>query len=243
MRRFGLIGKSLTHSFSPGYFQEKFQKEGISDSEYLTCELEDISQFKALSNQDFTGWNVTIPYKEEIIPYLDNLSSDARAIGAVNTILKKKGKLIGHNTDHIGFERSLLPFLEPGDTKALILGTGGASKAVAHALKRRGIHFAYVSRTPHTGQLSYEQLGLPLLSNVQLIVNTTPVGMYPNIEEELPFDSAHLSAHHFVIDLIYNPAETHLLKAAKRAGARAINGLNMLHWQAEEAWKIWTSGE
>ncbi|NVK03869.1 MAG: shikimate dehydrogenase [Flavobacteriia bacterium] len=238
MRKFGLIGKSLSHSFSKGYFTEKFEKLQM-EAEYVNCELEDISEFESLATEDFDGWNVTIPYKEAIIPFLDELTHDAQAIGAVNTISRSDGKLIGHNTDHTGFEKSLLPFLEPGDTKALIFGTGGASKAVAHAFQRRGIHFAFVSRAPKPGQLSYDQLNSAVLDNVHLLVNTTPIGMYPNEDDVLPFHMDLIQSHHFVIELIYNPSETVLLKVAKQAGARAINGLNMLHWQAEEAWKIW----
>lgn len=238
MRRFGLIGKSLSHSFSKGYFTEKFEKLQI-EAEYVNCELADISEFESLATEDFDGWNVTIPYKEAILPFLDELSQDAQAIGAVNTISKSDGKLIGHNTDHIGFEKSLLPCLEPSDTKALIFGTGGASKAVAYAFKRRGIHFAFVSRDPQSGQLSYDQLSSAMFNNVQILVNTTPIGMHPNEADFLPFHTDLIQEHHFAIDLIYNPAETVFLKVAQSAGARAINGLNMLHWQAEEAWKIW----
>ncbi len=241
MRKFGLIGKSLKHSFSPGYFSEKFKREGIVDAEYTLCELDDISAFDELKQEDFRGWNVTIPYKESILPYLDELDEHAEKIGAVNTILKRGNKLIGYNTDHIGFERSLLPFLEPGDTKALILGTGGASKAVAYALSRRGIHFAFVSRNPVSGQLSYDQLNPAVMQNVHMIVNTTPAGMYPEVNEYPPIPMEALSDHHFIVDLIYNPEETVLLKSAKGAGARVLNGLSMLHLQAEESWKIWNT--
>lgn len=239
MRKFGLIGKSLGHSFSPDFFEAKFAKEGITDSTYSLCELENIEEFEALKSEGYSGWNVTIPYKESIIPYLDECHPDARAIGAVNTIVYRDGKYIGYNTDHIGFERSLLPFLEPTDQKALILGTGGASKAVAYALKRRGIQYAFVSRTPEAGQLSYDQLTSSVLPYVQMIINTTPVGMSPKSDAHPPLPFELIESTHFLVDLIYNPSETIFLQVGKAHGSRTLNGLNMLHHQAEESWKIW----
>ncbi|NVK26821.1 MAG: shikimate dehydrogenase [Flavobacteriia bacterium] len=242
MRKFGLIGKSLSHSFSPTYFKKKFEKNGITDAEYVTCELADISEFETLRNENFVGWNVTVPYKEAIIPYLDELDSDAEAIGAVNTIIKRGNKLKGFNTDHIGFERSLLPFLEPTDQKALILGTGGASKAVAYALKRRGINYAFVSRTPEVGQLSYDQLNSSVLPYVQMIVNTTPIGMYPHVDAHPPLPFELIESSHFLVDLIYNPEATLFLQEGIARGARNLNGLSMLHHQADESWRIWNEG-
>lgn len=242
MKRFGLIGRSLDHSFSPSYFSKKFEREGI-DAAYELCPLESIEEFKSLSRENFNGWNVTIPYKEAIIPFLDRCSNDALAIGAVNVIERTaKGELVGHNTDHIGFERSILPFLEPSDTKALILGTGGAAKAVAHVFKRRGIHFAFVSRQPKAGELSYDQLSEEMLTHVSLLVNTTPLGTAPDTGAHPPMTLSAFQSHHFAVDLIYNPTETAWLQAAKHSGARILNGLSMLHHQAEESWKIWTSG-
>lgn len=243
MRRFGLIGKSLSHSFSPDYFSTKFEKEGITDAEYVTCELNEISDFQSLKEQDFIGWNVTVPYKEAILPYLDELDEDARAIGAVNTIVKRGEKLKGFNTDHIGFERSLLPFLEPTDQKALILGTGGASKAVAYALKRRGINYAFVSRNPQAGQLSYDQLTGSVMPYVQMIINTTPIGMYPNADAHPPVPFELIESTHFLVDLIYNPEATIFLQVGMAHGSRTLNGLSMLHHQADESWRIWNEGK
>lgn len=238
--RLGLIGKTLDHSFSKAYFTSKFEREGIENSSYENCELETIEQFENLKEQDFRGFNVTIPYKEAILPYLDELSEDARKIGAVNTIKKMEdGRWKGFNTDHIGFERSLLPFLEPTDQKALILGTGGASKAVAFALERRGIQFMHVSRDPKPGQLSYSQLNGNILPYVQLIINTTPVGMTMDAHPDVPFEL--IEPTHFLIDLIYNPEKTIFLMVGEKHGSRTLNGLSMLHHQAEEAWKIWNS--
>lgn len=241
MRRFGLIGRSLDHSFSPAYFKSKFEREEIDD-EYVLCPLTDISEFKKLKTQAFAGWNVTIPYKEEIISCLDELSEDAQAIGAVNTIeVAKDGRLIGHNTDHLGFERSLLPFLEPADRKALVLGTGGASKAVVHVLKRRGIIYKSVSRTPSRHEVSYEEASA-ILPHVEMVINTTPAGTFPDTEAAPPIPLDRFTGKHFLIDLIYNPKETAFLRAGRISGARTLNGLSMLHEQAEEAWRIWNPG-
>lgn len=241
MRKFGLIGRSLDHSFSPSYFASKFEKEGLSDCEYLAYPLNSINEVEALLLDDhLIGLNVTIPYKEEVIPFLSGLSADADAIGAVNTITRGSAGWIGHNTDHIGFSQSIAPFLEPSDQKALILGTGGASKAVAYALQQKGIMYKVVSRKPERDELPYEALP-GILPHVDMIVNTTPLGTAPKIEDHPPIDLNALLEKHFVIDLIYNPAETALLKAAKAVGARTLNGLSMLHLQAEEAWKIWNS--
>lgn len=240
MKRFGLIGKSLSHSFSKDYFTEKFKREQIN-AEYVNCEIGDISDFENLKNEDFDGWNVTIPYKEAILPYLDEIDADAERIGAVNTIVKRGGKLIGYNTDHIGFERSLLPFLEPTDTKALIMGTGGASKAVAFALQRRGINYAFVSRTPEAGQLSYGQVNGSVMPYVNIIINTTPVGMYPKSDAHPPVPFELIESTHFLVDLIYNPEKTIFLMVGEAHGSRTLNGLSMLHHQAEEAWKLWNT--
>ncbi len=240
--RLGLIGKTLEHSFSKAYFASKFEKEGIENNSYENCELETIEHFENLKEQDFHGFNVTIPYKESILPYLDDLSEDARKIGAVNTIKKMEdGRWKGFNTDHIGFERSLLPFLEPTDQKALILGTGGASKAVAYAFQRRGIQYAFVSRNPMTGELHYEQVTERVLPHVQIVVNTTPVGMHPDVEAHPPLPLKWIQSHHFLVDLIYNPEKTKFLAIGEAQGARILNGLSMLHHQAEEAWKIWNT--
>lgn len=239
MRKFGLIGKSLGHSFSPSYFSSKFEREGITDASYSPFPLADISEITVLlESPEICGLNVTIPYKEAVIPHLYGLSHEAEKIGAVNTLVKAGNDWIGHNTDHIGFVRSIAPFLEPSDQKALILGTGGASKAIAYALEQKGIIYKFVSRNPTDDQLSYEALSA-IVPHVDMIINTTPLGTYPSVSEHPPIQLDLLSDKHFVIDLIYNPAETMMLKTAKLKGARILNGLSMLHEQAEESWRIW----
>jgi len=243
MARFGLIGKSLGHSFSKGYFTEKFQKEGLQHS-YENFELTSIEEFPELlkENTDLRGLNVTIPYKKAIIPYLNELDSVAREIGAVNTILISKGKTKGFNTDVIGFRNSLKPFLKHGMEKALILGTGGASKAVEYVLKNLGIKCFFVSRKPADGKsLNYDVLNQEAMRQFKLIVNTTPLGTFPNVDEypRLPYDS--MTADRLLYDLVYNPSETVFLKKGKEKGAITLNGLSMLKAQAEASYKIWLS--
>ncbi len=244
MRQFGLIGKTLSHSFSKNYFEQKFEKEGISDASYSLFELTEIAEFTALVQEhQLSGLNVTIPYKEAILPYLDEIDEEAKAIGAVNTIQFTKSGLKGYNTDVIGFRNSIKPFLENIHTRALILGTGGAAKAVAYVLENLGIKITYVSRNPKAdNELSYADINGFVMKHHLLIVNTTPIGTFPNIKEapELPYE--YLTEKHFLYDLVYNPSETPFLKHAKAAGAIAINGEQMLKIQAEEAWKIWEKG-
>ena len=187
------------------------------------------------------GLNVTIPYKKSIIPYLDSLSSEAEEIGAVNTIVFSKGKLTGHNTDHIGFQNSIKPFLENSMERALILGTGGASKGVIYALTKIGIDCLSVSRNPKEDQLSYNDLNEYVFKHHLLIVNTSPVGMYPNSNQSPEIPYQHLTKEHLLVDLIYNPSETLFLKNGKKQGARILNGEAMLNHQAEAAWAIWNS--
>ena len=241
MKQYGLIGKSLSHSFSKNYFEQKFEKEGITDANYSLFELAKIKDFQGLiENENLSGLNVTIPYKEAIIPYLSELDEEANAIGAVNTIQFTKSGLKGYNTDIIGFRNSIKPFLENIHTRALILGTGGASKAVAYALEQLGIKILYVSRTPKgENQINYEDVNHYVMKHHLLIINTTPIGTFPNIGEapEIPYE--YLTDQHFLYDLVYNPAETQFLKHAKTAGAIAVNGDQMLKIQAEEAWKVW----
>jgi shikimate dehydrogenase len=244
MRQFGLIGKTLSHSFSKQYFEQKFEKEEISDASYSLFELTEIAEFTALLQEhQLSGLNVTIPFKEAILPYLDEIDVEAKTIGAVNTIQFTKSGLKGYNTDVIGFRNSIKPFLENIHTRALILGTGGASKAVAYVLENLGIKITYVSRNPKAeNELSYADINSFVMKHHLLIVNTTPIGTFPNITEapELPYE--YLTEQHFLYDLIYNPSETQFLKHAKAAGAIAINGEQMLKIQAEEAWKIWGKG-
>ena len=244
--KYGLIGYPLGHSFSRGYFNEKFKAEGI-DAEYLNFEIPSIIEFNQVieENPDLCGLNVTIPYKEQVINYLDELAPDARQIGAVNVIQiirqsKGKVKLVGHNSDVIGFTQSIEPLLKPSHRKALILGTGGASKAVRHGLASLGIEPTYVSRTPKAPTfLTYEQLTPEVMASHTVIVNTTPVGMYPKVNHcpDIPYDL--LTPDHLLYDLIYNPDETLFMKRGKAQGATVKNGLEMLLLQAFAAWEIW----
>ncbi|QCR23631.1 shikimate dehydrogenase [Pontibacter sp. SGAir0037] len=244
MRRFGLIGKKLGHSFSKKYFSEKFLKEGIQDAAYELYELPDIERLKALLEQEegLVGLNVTVPYKEEVLPLLDELDEAAAAIGAVNTIKISEGKLKGYNTDYIGFRKELEEFYpEQQRGQALVLGTGGAAKAVKAALTDLQIPYMSVSRKPNADELSYQQLQPATLAQFNLIVNTTPLGMYPNTDElpRLPYNS--LSSNHFLYDLVYNPELTAFMQKGMAAGAKTINGLGMLYGQAEAAWNIWNT--
>lgn len=242
MKTFGLIGKNIDYSFSRKYFAEKFSKENI-DAEYLNFDIASISEFpEILKQRTVNGFNVTIPYKEEIISYLDELDDDAKKIQAVNTIkIENNGRLKGYNTDFWGFQKSLEPYLESFHKSALILGTGGASKAVAFALDNLAVEHHFVSRNPTQGQINYSELSREVINHKKLIINTTPLGTFPNTEEHplLPFE--YLSEEHIVFDLIYNPAETMLMKRAAEQGAKCLNGLRMLELQAEKAWSIWNS--
>lgn len=241
-KKFGLIGYPLSHSFSKKYFKEKFERENISDCHYDLFPIEHIEQLPALiqSQADLVGLNVTIPYKELVIPYLDELDEDAAKVGAVNTIRFQNGQLKGYNTDVFGFEQSLVNFL-PQDLQptSLILGTGGAAKAVAYVLQKLGFPYRFVSRRKGEGRFTYQDLENKGLDQYHLIINTTPLGTYPNIDHypALPYEQ--LGQQHFLFDLVYNPAETLFLKKGKEQGASTINGLDMLIGQAEEAWAIW----
>ena len=243
MKNFGLLGKNIDYSFSRGYFKNKFETQQL-DCAYSNFDLETIEDFETLktSGQALSGLNVTIPYKEVVIPFLDAMDSDAQAIGAVNTIKIENGKLTGYNTDHFGFENSLKPYLKPQHKNALILGTGGASKAVAFALKKLGIPYDYVSRTPSDGiKHTYESIAKDGLKNYQIIINCTPIGTFPNLNAcpALPYDT--LTANHLLYDLIYNPEQTLFLKNGKTQNATTLNGLEMLRLQAEKSWEIWNS--
>lgn len=238
-KKYALIGKSLSHSFSQKYFTDKFLREEISAA-YHNVEIAEKSELKSLLAMDFDGFNVTMPYKEVIMDYLDELSPAAREVGAVNTIQVKEGKLIGHNTDVFGFQQMIKPFFESQHERALIIGTGGASKAVAYVLENLGVSVVYLSRQPKlANEFGYDDLNENMITFNGIIVNTTPVGMFPAVDSfiELPFEA--LTIRHLVVDLIYNPEETVFLRKAKEQGAKTINGLTMLHQQAEQAWKIW----
>lgn len=235
MRTFGLIGKNLEYSFSLRYFNKKFLKEGI-DAQYINFELNTISDFKRLiTKQELSGLNITIPYKRSIIPFLDCISNEAKEIGAVNTIKFIHGKLIGYNTDIIGFTQSISPIIESRN-RALILGNGGAALAVKLGLKKLNIKYKTVNRNT---LFDYSDITRQIIDSHNIIINTTPLGTHPNTDlfPKIPFD--YLEKNHLLFDLIYNPAETQFLKNGKAKGVTIKNGLEMLKIQAEESWNIW----
>lgn len=238
MKTYGLIGKNISYSFSRNYFANKFKKEDIKNSQYINFDIDNLSELNNIFNTNNFGFNVTIPYKEAIIPYLDSLDFHAEKIGAVNTIKLENRKKIGFNTDWIGFKKSIEPLLNSHHTKALILGTGGASKAVIYALDQLKIETLMVSRY---GEISYKDLSEEIIQNHAIIINCTPVGTFPNIDAapEIPYHF--ITKNHLAYDLIYNPAETLFLKKCKEKGAVVKNGLEMLEIQAEASWKIWNS--
>lgn len=242
MRQFGLIGYPLSHSFSKTYFSQKFIDEGIADCSYELYPIKSIDEFPALLQTvpDLNGINVTIPYKEAVLPFLNEVSAAVKEIGACNCIRVQNGHLTGFNTDVTGFEQTILPLLKPHHQKALILGTGGASKAVAWVFSKLGIEYAYVSRKPGEGRLTYDRLN-ELIQQYQVIVNTTPLGMQPNISQMPSLPYKNLNSQYLCYDLIYNPAKTAFLQQAELYGAVIINGSGMLQIQAEESWKIWNS--
>lgn len=251
---YGLIGHPLGHSFSASYFAEKFAAEGIA-ARYDNYDLADISAVDQLRH--LAGFNVTIPYKQAILPFLAGISPEAEAIGAINTVRVVDGQFYGHNTDVIGFRESLIQWLrshevQPATFSALVLGTGGASKAITYALTQLGITWQYVSRTPREGQISYADLPLllsPCAADGQpspsplLIINCTPLGTFPAVDAcpDIPYHL--LSEHCYLYDLVYNPAETLFLRRGREQGCPTKNGLEMLHLQAEAAWRIWQDNE
>lgn len=245
MDKYGLLGYPLGHSFSKNFFNEKFENEG-KNAKYLNFEISDITGLPEVidSNPELKGFNVTIPYKEAIISYLDSLSPEARAIGAVNVVkVVHKGKntqLIGYNSDVVGFTNSIKPLLKPNHKKALILGTGGASKAVNYGLKKMGIETVLVSRYERPNTILYSSITPEVVKEYNVIVNCTPCGMYPHDDEcpNIPYDA--LDADNLLYDLIYNPDETLFLQKGKERGATVKNGLEMLLLQAIESWRIWT---
>ncbi|GEP96302.1 shikimate dehydrogenase family protein [Chitinophaga cymbidii] len=241
MRLFGLIGFPLSHSFSKGFFTEKFEKEGITGCRYENFPIPDIGQFPLLwkEHPQLEGLNVTIPYKQVVIPFLDELSEAAQAIGAVNCVRLKDGRLKGHNTDVTGFRRSLEPLLKPQHTKALILGAGGAAKAVKFALQQLGITYTEVSRKYCNGTIGYEAISKEIMDAHPLIINTTPLGMYPNVAEAPPIPYHFINEDHLLYDLVYNPAETQFMQQGAARGAAVKNGHEMLILQAEASWEIW----
>lgn len=239
MKKFGLIGNPLAHSFSEKFFTDKFKRESIRDCSYKLFPLQRIDQLPALlEKESLQGFNVTIPYKESVLSYLNQLSDEAKQIGAVNCVLIENENLIGHNTDVFGFENSLNHWLEKPINQALILGNGGSAKAVKFALKRLEIPFEIVSRS---GDLNYENLPASLVHDSHLIINTTPLGMSPQTEAFPDIAYEAIGSQHFVFDLIYNPGETPFLRKCKLAGASIKNGAEMLKLQAEKSWIIWNS--
>lgn len=246
---FGLVGLSLSHSFSKEFFTKKFKELSLRDHFYQLYELKNIADIHSLIENDpnLLGLNVTIPYKIAVIELLNELSPEAKEINAVNTIKiirsNNKTMLKGFNTDTYGFEMSIKPFLESHHHRALVLGDGGASKAVQYVLKKLGMDFNVVSRNPSGNQLHYSDVHSYIVKHHLFVINTTPVGMSPNKSECVPFVFDDVSDKHFFVDLIYNPSETLFLQKAKQKGARTMNGTNMLHLQAEKAFEIWKTNE
>lgn len=249
MNIYGLIGYPLSHSFSKKYFTEKFKKENISNSEYKLFPVKSISEFPELikNNPNLKGLNVTIPYKKSIIPFLCKIQKQAKKIGAVNTITIKKNKqnkifTKGYNTDIYGFEKSLQPYINSNLKKSLILGTGGSSKSVAYVLGKNNVEYLFVSRSKSNIKkqiINYSNLDKNIIKNIQIIINTTPLGMSPDIENYPNIPYKFISEKHILYDLIYNPYETLFLKKGKNKGAITKNGLEMLHIQAEKSWEIY----
>jgi shikimate dehydrogenase len=241
MRKYGLLGKTLDYSFSKRFFEDYFQKNNI-DARFDNYEIPSIDSIDVVFAQHLSGLTVTIPYKEAIIPFLDSVSDEAKSIGAVNVVQFKEGKKVGHNTDAFGFHQSIKPFLTFHHERALILGTGGAAKAVAHVFRSLGIDVIFCSRNPQgRNQFSYAEINEYMLNACKVIVNCTPLGTYPNVDEciEIPFN--HLTAEHLVIDVVYNPPKSEFLTRAEKAGATILNGESMLRHQALRAFEIWNS--
>lgn len=240
MKKYGLIGQSLGHSFSPKFFKEFFEKHKINAT-YELIELKELKGCRDVMGA-YHGCNVTIPYKEAIIQHLDELSPEARAIGAVNVVANKNGYLIGHNTDAFGFHQSIKPFLTNRHERALILGTGGASRAVAFVFKQIGLDVFYISRNPSgENQFSYHDINENMINSCKVVVNTTPVGMYPNEEELILLPYSSLTDEHLLVDLIYNPIKTRFLQEAEAQGATILNGATMLKEQALKAYRVWNN--
>jgi len=240
---YGLVGKNIGYSFSKNYFTNKFSKLGYSNREYKNFDISSIEEFNSIikGQKQLAGLNVTIPYKEAVIPYLNKLDPQARDIGAVNTIkVLSDGQLSGFNTDVYGFEKSIQALLAAFHKKALILGTGGASKAVAYVLNKLNIEFLFVSRTSENkNSISYPELTKNIMEEFQIVINCTPLGTYPQTEEYPPIPFEYITNRHLCYDLIYNPTETIFLKKSRLQGAITKNGLEMLELQAEKAWEIW----
>lgn len=244
-KTFGLLGKQIAYSFSRGYFTDKFKKMNLQDHEYVNFDIPKITDFPKIVAQQsgIKGINVTIPYKEQVMPFLDSIDEKAEKIGAVNTIkITKEGLLKGYNSDVVGFENSLKPLLKKHHKKALILGTGGASKAIAFALELKNIDYKFVSRNPKDqSEISYADITAQTIAMYTVIINSTPLGTSPNIHESPTIPYQFITKKHLLFDLIYNPEMTKFLKEGKQRGATIKNGYEMLELQAEESWRIWNS--
>jgi len=242
-KTYGLVGKSISYSFSEKYFTEKFKKNKIQNCTYKNFDLNNIKDLVSiLKENDLKGLNITIPYKEQVLSYLDEIEDNAKLIGAINTIKINKDKtLTGYNTDFIGFINTLRPYINSNCKKALILGTGGASKAIEYGLKKLNIESKKISRNKKKGDLTYLEIDSDLIKEYQIIINTTPLGTYPDIENYPDIPYKYLTKKHICYDLIYNPDETKFLRKSKKKGAITVNGLRMLEIQAEESWKIWNN--
>ena len=238
---YGLIGKEIDYSFSRNYFNQKFKKEGLIRNLYMNFDCKNLAQaLETLKQKNLKGVNVTIPYKEKIIPHLDKISKEANEIRAINTIsINENGKLLGYNTDCFGFKKSLFENVNKKIKNALVLGTGGASKAIRYVLKENLIEYNTVSRKIDKGDFIYNQLDRKILGDYELIINTTPVGTYPNNEECPNINFDYITNNHILFDLIYNPKKTKFLTNGKIKGAKTINGYHMLIYQAEKSWSIW----
>lgn len=240
MTKYGIIGYPLGHSFSKGFFTEKFARESI-DAQYLNFEIPDVAMLSDVlrDNPELRGLNVTLPHKQAVIPLLDEMSEEAMEIGAVNVIRVRNGKLKGFNSDIIGFTNSIKPLLQPHHRKALVLGTGGASKAIRVGLNRLGIEWTYVSRSPRDGMVTYEDITAETLQEYTVIVNCSPVGMFPKVDAAPAIPYELLSPQHLLFDCVYNPEETLFMKKGRKQGATVKNGLEMLHLQAAASWNFW----
>ena len=240
MTKYGIIGYPLGHSFSRGFFTEKFAREGI-DAQYLNFEIPDAGMLLDVlrDNPELHGLNVTLPHKQAIIPMLDELSDEAREIGAVNVIRVRDGRLKGFNSDIIGFTESIRPLLLPHHKQALVLGTGGASKAICVGLNRLGLEWKYVSRTPREGMITYQDITKETLQDYTVIVNCSPVGMFPKVDQAPAIPYEYLTPRHLLFDCVYNPEDTLFMQKGRAQGATVKNGLEMLHLQAIASWRFW----
>lgn len=240
-KHYGLIGQSLGHSFSASFFKNYFEKNNI-EAKYSNFELKQIEEIRSIFAQNLSGLNVTFPYKESVIPFLDRLDDSAAQVGAVNVVAFEEGQTVGYNTDAYGFAQSIKPFLTFEHERALIFGTGGAAKAAAHVFKHLGLEIFYISRQPdHQNRIyTYSEINEHMLNACKVMVNCTPIGTFPAVDEVLDLPFEYLTPAHLVIDLVYNPAETELMKCAKKNGAAVMNGLSMLQHQALKSYEIWT---